>query len=63
MAGMPAWPPPRSESLLNFLSTLFSSGGVTPRGFKHFATSPTHPHAGGSALQAAQNAGRANAPR
>src|SRR4051794_14555994 len=49
MAGMPAWPPPRSEGLLNFLSTLFSSGGVTLRGFKHFATSPTHPHAGDSA--------------
>jgi hypothetical protein len=23
---------------------MFSSGGVTPPGFKHFATSPTHPH-------------------
>jgi hypothetical protein len=41
---MPAWPPPRFENHLNFLSTMFSSGGVTPRGFKHFATSPTHPH-------------------
>jgi hypothetical protein len=30
------------------------------RGFKHFATSPTHPHAGNNAhLQAAQNAARA----
>jgi PAS domain S-box-containing protein len=44
MAGMPAWPPPRSENLLKALSTLFSSGGVTPRDLKHFATSPTHPH-------------------
>jgi hypothetical protein len=22
---------------------MLSSGGVTPRGFKHFATQPTHP--------------------
>jgi hypothetical protein len=29
---------------------MFSSGGVTPRGFKHFATSPTHPHARNCAL-------------
>jgi hypothetical protein len=29
---------------------MFPSGGVMPRGFKHFATSPTHPHAGNSAL-------------
>ena len=30
-AGMPASPPPRSESHLNFSSTMFPSGGVTPR--------------------------------
>jgi hypothetical protein len=35
-----------------------------PRGFKHFATSPTHPHAGNRArFQATQNAARANNPR
>jgi hypothetical protein len=34
-----------------------------PRGFKHFATSPTHPHAGNSArLRAAQYTARAKNP-
>jgi hypothetical protein len=34
-----------------------------PRGFKHFATSPTHPHAGKRPrLRAAQNAARAKKP-
>jgi hypothetical protein len=23
---------------------MFASGGVAPHGFKHFATSPPHPH-------------------
>jgi hypothetical protein len=43
---------------------LFSSGGVMLRGFKHFAMSPTHPHAGDSApFKRRKNAARANAPR
>jgi hypothetical protein len=37
-------------SAINVASTLFASGGAMPRGFKHFATSPTHPHAGNNAL-------------
>jgi uncharacterized protein YwbE len=37
---------------------------VTPRGFKHFATSPTHPHGGKRALPsgAAKRRPRDNSP-
>jgi hypothetical protein len=35
---------------------------VTPRGFKHFATSPTHPRRRQQRLDAAQNGARATKP-